>query len=404
MNRSILFIAIAFVILAAACKKDENKVPPEASFDINPEFAEVGVTISFQSTCQNATSFDWNFGDGSSSSEENPTHVYATSGIYNVILTASNEDGSAVANKPLDVTPKSPCWTRLNNLPDARRQHISVALNERIYVIGGTKREIHVYDPSTDTWTSKAILPTARRSLSGCVINGKIYAIGGFSGTFQIENHSTVEVYDPASDTWTEKTSMPTERSYHASIAFDGKIFVFGGIKFTDEYELFNTIEIYDPETDSWTSKEPGGDYFVPKFGQTVCSVNGKIYAIGGCMETSQPFNPLKTVQVYDPVANTWENKSGMPTARITSSVAVVNDRIYVIGGGDVDNIFPTVEAYDPLTDTWETKSSLPVSLDVLAASAQDQLIYVSGGWGWDSEENVYFFVYDPACDAVSKK
>ena len=45
------------------------------------------LTINFTSTNQNATEWYWDFGDGSSSSEENPSHTYLTDGDYDVNLT-----------------------------------------------------------------------------------------------------------------------------------------------------------------------------------------------------------------------------------------------------------------------------------------------------------------------------
>ncbi len=47
-------------------------------------------TITFSNNSQNAVSYIWNFGDGNSSSEENPVHIYSTGGNYTVSLTASN--------------------------------------------------------------------------------------------------------------------------------------------------------------------------------------------------------------------------------------------------------------------------------------------------------------------------
>jgi PKD repeat protein len=35
------------------------------------------------------TTYSWDFGDNTQSSLENPTHTYLTSGIFNVILTAT---------------------------------------------------------------------------------------------------------------------------------------------------------------------------------------------------------------------------------------------------------------------------------------------------------------------------
>ncbi|MCY7408986.1 MAG: PKD domain-containing protein [Chitinophagales bacterium] len=49
-----------------------------------------GLSISFADQSVNATTWSWTFGDGGTSTEQNPTHVYATSGNYEVCLAASN--------------------------------------------------------------------------------------------------------------------------------------------------------------------------------------------------------------------------------------------------------------------------------------------------------------------------
>lgn len=41
---------------------------------------------------------------------------------------------------------------------------------------------LYVYDPQTDNWTQKASMKTARDHLSGVAVNNKIYAIGGWNG------------------------------------------------------------------------------------------------------------------------------------------------------------------------------------------------------------------------------
>lgn len=49
---------------------------------------------SFTNTTSNASSFEWDFGDGNSSVDENPTHIYAEPGAYTVQLIAFNSNGS----------------------------------------------------------------------------------------------------------------------------------------------------------------------------------------------------------------------------------------------------------------------------------------------------------------------
>jgi PKD repeat protein len=60
-------------------------------------------TVQFTHTGLNATSFSWSFGDGFTSDEQNPEHIYGTSGIYNVTLTVSNICGGAVFQDMVNV-------------------------------------------------------------------------------------------------------------------------------------------------------------------------------------------------------------------------------------------------------------------------------------------------------------
>lgn len=51
-------------------------------------------TVTFTNTSTGATSYAWNFGDGSSGTDANPTHVYGSNGTFTVTLTATNSCGS----------------------------------------------------------------------------------------------------------------------------------------------------------------------------------------------------------------------------------------------------------------------------------------------------------------------
>lgn len=53
-------------------------------------FNQTGLTFNFTSQASNAGSHLWNFGDGNTSNQINPTHTYAAAGNYTVTLTISN--------------------------------------------------------------------------------------------------------------------------------------------------------------------------------------------------------------------------------------------------------------------------------------------------------------------------
>ena len=59
---------------------------PTADFN----FILDGTTVTFENLSADATNFTWNFGDGATSNETNPTHTYSENGLYTVTLNAGN--------------------------------------------------------------------------------------------------------------------------------------------------------------------------------------------------------------------------------------------------------------------------------------------------------------------------
>jgi gliding motility-associated-like protein len=91
--------AIKLISDFGACKDSISKTitvldKPSADFTAtNRTACKPPLTTSFSSSTTGATSFKWFFGDGDSSSLENPTHIYNTPGEYDVILVAKNDAG-----------------------------------------------------------------------------------------------------------------------------------------------------------------------------------------------------------------------------------------------------------------------------------------------------------------------
>lgn len=80
-----------------------------ADFEADLTTVAVGETVSFTDlSSNNVTSWTWDFGDNTSSNEENPTHTYTEPGVYTVELTVENGTNSATETKTDYITVISP--------------------------------------------------------------------------------------------------------------------------------------------------------------------------------------------------------------------------------------------------------------------------------------------------------
>jgi len=134
----------------------------------------------------------------------------------------------------------------------------------------------------------------------------------------------------------------------------------------------------------SWVSKVP---MHQAKNSLGVAVVNGKIFAIGGSTESGV----VGTNEEYDPVSNMWTFKAPMPTPSNGFVTAVCQTKIYCLGAG-------INEVYNTQTNKWENKS--PLRILIAQANVVNDKIYVIGGYpNYTSNE-----VYDPATDTWTTK
>ncbi|MCK4663813.1 MAG: PKD domain-containing protein [Bacteroidales bacterium] len=104
-----LSIVLLVFILINSCKKPEDDTPqPTACFSASTTQAAVGEVITFTNCSQNAVSYSWQFGDGSQSTEVNPTHSYSSTGSFVVNLRVANGDKNDQITVTITVTAAGP--------------------------------------------------------------------------------------------------------------------------------------------------------------------------------------------------------------------------------------------------------------------------------------------------------
>lgn len=107
--------------------------------------------------------------------------------------------------------------------------------------------------------------------------------------------------------------------------------------------------------------------------------LDGKVYSIGGGSSTGFE----RKAWVYDPEANAWSALPDLPVARAKSSVAAVNGKLYVLGGWSTGGTpVATVDVFDPVTGTWSTLPGVtnPAPRAAAGTAVIGGKIYLVGG------------------------
>jgi N-acetylneuraminic acid mutarotase len=224
------------------------------------------------------------------------------------------------------------------------------------------------------SWTMKAPVPAALSEVTVAAVDGKLHVIGGsvlgFTNIYHVE-------YDPATDKWRPRAPVPRALDHMGSAVLNGKIYTAGGfIGGSVHKDGQNSVFEYDPKLNTWTILAP------MKAGRGsvgVAVVDGKLYAIGGRAPNG---NTVDTNEVYDPATNTWKDLAPLPKARDHMAVAAAEGKIHAIGGrlGASTDRVGLHDIYDPQTNTWTSGPPLPTPRSGLAGTFYQGLILVLGG------------------------
>jgi N-acetylneuraminic acid mutarotase len=201
---------------------------------------------------------------------------------------------------------------------------------------------------------------------------------------------------DPdAAGQWESRTTMTWARQEVAVGAIGGQVYVIGG--FGSTAEPVDTVEVYDPGTDRWRTAAP---LPIAVHHAAAAVVDGRLFVIGGYTGGRVRWTPLGTVFEYDPALNSWRGRAQMPTPRGGHAVAVVGGRLYALGGS-ADRVTNAHEVYDVAADRWSTANGMPTARDHLAAVGFEGRVWAIGGReSFLGTQYANVEVYDPATDS----
>ena len=302
-----------------------------------------------------------------------------------------------VTIKPVSVT--SPGATNITwgtgaNLPCILSETAHVVADSKFYIFGGYRDStntptagVNVYDTLSNKWSTLPDMPEGLTHAGFVLVGRNVYLAGGYTGkggsnqTWAITN---TWKYNIDSGQWTAFTPLPVARGAGALEYVNGALHYFGGCD-------INRVD----QTTHWMLKldadgnDAGAGWVqmasIPTAHNHMgCAVlDGKIYAIGGQIGQDAAELPQCVVEVYDPTNDTWGYAAGLPRGRshIHGSCFTMDNRIIVLGG-ETDPNTPVADddVYNPMTNSWTSMTPLPVPHRTGFGDVVNGKLYYGGG------------------------
>ncbi len=267
-------------------------------------------------------------------------------------------------------------WTQLANgvgCPDWTRFDMEYFAGTGLaYILGGrtgntTLGTIYSYNTATNTCvnTGKTMPVPISNFTIGLLNNGTADVLCTFGGRDGAGGYSTaVQCYDPIANTVANVGTLPGNLGQFIPggvAVVDNTAYVFSGFRNTTAPYHTTQNWAWDPVANTWTQKADigiGRGYIV------TAVVDGKIYAFGGDVFDGTNLVAQTVAEVYDPVANAWDDGAVADLASAsgegrafgfdTASSYLFAGQIVIAGGGQWPNDTNAVIAYDVATNTYD--------------------------------------------------
>ncbi len=227
--------------------------------------------------------------------------------------------------------------------------------------------------PAQAQWQPMPSLNTARYASAAVATDQHIYVFGG--ATFDGEILNTVEVYDPLTSAWDTLSVPPFDipRVNATASLFNNKIFLMGGRN--PQNVVVDAVEVFDLNTREWSTNS---DLLFGREGHVTLSIFDNICSMAGIDQNGVS---VEDIEWYS--NGIWQQSSTTIFApRAAPFAAAHRDTVYLFGG---INLWPSASGFGAAVDTtwtfdWFTIPSLATARGNGASAVLDNKLYMMGG------------------------
>ncbi len=229
----------------------DNNQPPISNFEASTNCA----TVNFNSTTiNNVNTYLWDFGDGNTSTERNPTHTYDDSGTYSVSLTTSNSAGQDTRQRDDYITINIP------QLPVGQNQNICIGESTSLTVTGNS--QFDWYETPTG---GNPIYMGATLEIPASQSSQTYYVAGSFDNCSTSTRTAISVIVEENPDT--PIISIPDSKNLSTAVTYP-------------QYQWYHNGEAITGGTDAQYLPDQIGEYSVEVFNETGCSTLSEIFTV----------------------------------------------------------------------------------------------------------------------------
>jgi N-acetylneuraminic acid mutarotase len=314
--------------------------------------------------------------------------------VDNAIVSAIEIHQTSAAPTPPVSTTIS--WATKANAPFKFAEGSAASVGGKFYALGGydttspswqATNKVSRYDPTTNTWDARAPMPLRLTHIGVASDDRFIYVAGGYitnSQGIQIFASKSAFKYDTQTNAWTSLPNLPLARGAGATVLVNRTLHFFGGVDLNRVDRTDHWTLNLDNVSAGWVTKAA---LPVRKNHLGAAVVNGKIYAVGGQIGTDDATGNQSSVYAFDPSTNTWTAVASLPKVRshIGGATFAFDGKIVVAGGitagGSFGQSLNDVTIYDPVTNKWSVMTALPQIRHSISATVVSGKIVAVGGY-----------------------
>ena len=307
----------------------------------------------------------------------------------------------SVADSQVDIFRKTVKWKELAPLPVGRSAHTAVLLGRVVYVGGGLEGRssnddqasyrLDVYNLTTNQWSSSPIT-TPYRHFAMTVLDDKLVTVGGITKN----NEVVKKVLVLNTGQWKDYSEMTTARCHATAVGHHSMLIVIGGgIKVEDKWTRLSTTELLDTTNGCWYTCN---NLPSPHQQLKAAIMNDKLYLLGG-VDQDFKSSPQVFVASLDTLSTHQLNWQSAPnTPWCVSAPVVLYNKFLLTVGGKQQSRTSEVNIFIPSSNTgwWKHLTNIPAARSGPAVvGVADNIIVIGGKADGEYSNTVWIGVFE---------